>query len=75
MDRTSELVTDYEKMQQIYERFQERQALKVEGEWYLVTGEHLMSLPMCWCMAEKEIKIYRENGYTVTPVTIFRKSE
>lgn len=80
MDRTSELVTDYEKMQKIYEKFQERQALKVEGEWYLGEREGYPSF-VCsssWLTVEiggHTVNDLREMGWTVTPVIIFRKSE
>lgn len=80
MDRTSELKNDYEAMQGLIERFQQRQTLKVEPNanhrWYLFEKEGHDS----WIeqydpeMFEYMNKHWTIKGWTLTPIDIFRTS-
>lgn len=80
-DRTTELKNDYEAMQGLLDRFQQRQTLKVSPEpdhrWYLFEKEGHDT----WVdQYEPEMALYMQEywgnkkGWTITPVDIFRSS-
>jgi hypothetical protein len=79
MDRDRELADDYTKMANLVERFEKRQALVVEGEWYLCEQADYPSFVSSseWFRVEiggYTVEDMQKMGWTVTPVTIFRKT-
>jgi hypothetical protein len=72
MDRDRELADDYTKMANLVERFEKRQALVVEGNWCLIEKKH--HLGECLILTDEEVEEFKADGWTVTSVTIFRKS-
>lgn len=63
-------------MLNLIERFKKRQTLVVEGEWYLIEvqqGGEVDQWVQCFDDAGKQRAM--EEGYRLTPVTIFRKEQ
>lgn len=89
MDRTNELKNDYEQMAGLVEKFEKRQALKVEGDWYVLEQEGEIpkiirgiaegilaganSADGILVEIPCAISKAEEMGWTVTPVKIFRE--
>lgn len=82
MDRNSEVKMEYEDALRMMERFQKREQLKVEGNWYLFEKEgheswvsnHTRTILLfeegVWeCLREYYIK----EGWKVTKIKIFRE--
>ncbi len=81
MDRTTDLKNDYEAMQGLVEKFQQRQTLKVEPEanhrWYLFEKEGYDA----W-IEQYDPEMYEymrlqwaeKKGWTITALDIFRTS-
>lgn len=72
MDRNHEVAMTYTDCLNMVERFKIKQQQRVEGDWYLV--ERMMAIA-CLRMTEKEAATYREGGWTVTPVAIYKTVE
>jgi hypothetical protein len=73
MDRDRELADEYTQMANLVERFEKRQALKLEGDWFLVETTSGMVID-CSILREDEVAWHKGRGYILTPVTIFRKT-
>lgn len=78
MDRDHELSLDYADVSRMMERFENRQKLKVEGDWYLCEQEGYPPFVCSSSWLTKEIGGYtvedlKEMDWAVTPVKIFRE--
>lgn len=67
----------YDDMQKIYEKFLQRKAARVEGNWFLFEkkGEEARIAQAVNGFVAGSFLTMEEQGWTVTPLIIFRRGE